>query len=858
MRENLKGLFQEIADLAPDQRDRFYAQRQVNDAMRAELESLLSFDEATADPLGQLIGSAAEEFLRFKAPVSSDGMCGPYRLVQLLGNGGMGAVYLAERADGELEQRVAIKFLRAGADLPSFRSRFLKERQILASLNHPGIARLLDAGHSAGQPYLVMEYVDGTRIDQHVTELDTAEILDLFLRVCEAVTYAHRNLIIHRDLKPSNILVDAAGQPKLLDFGIAKILDVPEETRTVDRLLTPEYSSPEQFRGEAHSTSTDIYSLGAVLSKLLTGKRLSTDLQFILAKAMRQEPDERYASVDAFGDDVRAYLEHRPIRARTRNAWYLTRMFVRRYWVPVGAATLAVAGLAGGLILARHEQTVAQRRFDQVRQLSNKLFELDTQVRDVPGTTRVRHSIVSASLEYLERLGSEAQAPRWRVPTQDETDLTLEIAKAYMDVAHVQGVPGHPNLGQFDQAKVSLSKAEGFVESVLPIAAAPGRRKALRLSAGIAHDGMILADSENREADGFALAARAVSRLEAFVEMGAPTAEEATRMGGTYSNIALFYSNRHQVEEAARYARRALDVTRRFSNDQAILAASLGVFANAARFAGDLEGALQAIREARMIAETTVKPNDSLGTLAYAATLWREGLILGELNNINLGRPQDAVTLISKAFDLAETLARRDPHDYTSRSYVSMNGRELGDILRDSEPARALAVYDQARQRLLEIANNLKARRDEVWVLTGAAYALRRLERPREAKERIDTALTILRDLKDYPSESVRLGTEADAAVRALADHYAETGQTAEAISTYEMLLVKVRASNPKPETDLRDANNLARLYRDLGGLHRRAGDIDTAVILERQRLDLLRFWDRKLPNNSFIQRQLR
>src|SRR5262249_19884036 len=145
--------------------------------------------------------------------------------VQLLGNGGMGAVYLAERADGELEQRVAIKFLRIGADLPSFRGRFLRERQILASLNHAGIARLLDAGHSAGQPYLVMEYVDGTRIDQYVSGLDTREIIRLFLQVCEAVSHAHRNLIIHRDLKPSNILVDAAGQPKLLDFGIAKIMD---------------------------------------------------------------------------------------------------------------------------------------------------------------------------------------------------------------------------------------------------------------------------------------------------------------------------------------------------------------------------------------------------------------------------------------------------------------------------------------------------------------------------------------------------------------------------------------------------------------------------------------------------------
>jgi serine/threonine protein kinase len=858
MGENLKLLFQEIADLPREKRESFYAHRRVSEATRAELESLLTFDETPIDPLSEVVGSAAEEFLRFNAPVSQNGMCGPYRLAQLLGNGGMGAVYLAERADGEVEQRVAIKFLRAGADLPSFRARFLKERQILASLNHAGIARLLDAGHSSGQPYLVMEYVDGIRIDKFVIGKGTAEVLELFLRVCEAVSYAHRNLIIHRDLKPSNILVDAAGQPKLLDFGIAKILDAPEETRTVDRLLTPEYSSPEQLRGEAQATSTDIYSLGAVLSKLLTGQRLPTDVQFILAKAKRKEPEERYATVDAFADDLRAYLEHRPVRARTRNAWYVARMFVRRYWVPVGAATLAVAGLSGGFVLARQEQAVAQARFDQVRQLSNKLFELDAQVRDVPGTTQVRHSIISASLEYLDRLGSEVRFSRWKVPSQRDTDLTLEIAKAYMDVAHVQGVPGHPNLGQFAQAKESLSKADAFIESVLPTAAATARRKALRLSAGIAHDRMILADSERRPADGMVLAQRAADRLSAFLETGPPDAEEATRIAGMYSNIALFYSNNHRGDDAARYARKSLEVARTFSHDEAILSASLGVFANAARFAGDLDGALAAIRESRAIAEKTTHANDSRYTLAYAAALWREGLILGELNNISLDRPQEAASLISKALDLSEEMARRDAHDYTSRSYVSMNGRELGDILRDNEPARALAVYDLARGRLQEIKNNTKARRDEVWVLAGASYALRRLHRPNEAKERIDAALAILQDLKDYPSDTVVLGSEADAAVRALADHYAGTGQTSQAVATYEMLLAKVRASDPKPETDLRHANGLSRIYQDLAALERRAGDASRAAMLDQQRLELWRYWDRKLPGNAFVRRQLR
>ena len=268
--------------------------------------------------------------------------------------------------------------------------------------------------------------------------------------------------------------------------------------------------------------------------------------------------------------------------------------------------------------------------------------------------------------------------------------------------------------------------------------------------------------------------------------------------------------------------------------------------------------ALQAIHESRIVAEKAAQSGDTRRTLAYAAALWREGLVLGEFGNISLNRPAEAASLISKAFDLAEDLARRDAHDYTSRSYVSMTGRELGDILREDEPARALAIYDQTRQRLLEIKDNPKARRDEVWPLTGASYALRSLKRPDESRQRIDEALAILRDLKDYPSEKVSLGDEADVALRALADYYADTGRPADAIATYETLLAKVRASNPKPETDLRHANGLSRIYRALGALHRCAGDVAQASMLDKQRLELWQYWDRKLPNNPFIQRQLR
>jgi serine/threonine protein kinase len=863
MHDDVRVLFHELAGHSRAWREDRYARLQVATSIRAELESLLSFDQTSSHSMACLVGTAAEEFLLSAAPVSEDGRCGPYRLIHLLGNGGMGAVYLAERADGEVEQRVAIKFLHTGGDVPTFRERFLRERQILASLNHPGIARLLDAGHSSGQPYLVMEYVDGIRIDEYAAKLDLRGVIALFIQVAEAVAYAHRKLIIHRDLKPSNVLVDATGQPKLLDFGIAKLLDAPEQTRTLERVMTPEYASPEQLRGDAQSTATDIYSLAAVLHRLLTGRtpafrapparnEFPKDLASILAKAMREEPDERYASVDLLIGELHAYLEHRPVQARRGNALYQTRKFVRRHWLPVAAVALAAMGVVGGLLVADRERAVAQGRFQQVRQLSRQFLQLDSQIRTLPGSTKARNHIVSSSLEYLEHLGAEAKPTRWSAP---DLELSLEIGAAYLQVARVQGVPGNANLGQFAQARQSLARADSFVEPVLAVPAFAQRRQALRTSAEIANDSMILAQSENRDQEALAFGRRAAQRLDDLLALPGTTPEETVAAGRIYANLALAHSNLHYMEEAARYARRSVEISRS-SQDQRQLSKSLSIFANTARFAGDLDGALVASREAVGIAEKTTDPENSESILNLCGAIWREGLILGELDNISLDRPHEAVPLLQRAFDMAEALARKDPNDYSSRSYVSMTGRELGDVLRENDPARALAIYDHTRLRVAEVKNNSKARRGEVWLLTGSSYALRRLGRPAEARERIDTALAILRDLHVYPAASVEPGEETDHALRALADHYADTGQTAAAIKTYQELYDKLQASNPHPWTDLRHANCTSRLYRDLAKVYVMAGQPAEAKALDQRRLELWRHWDRKLPNNPFVRRQ--
>ena len=267
---DLQNLFAEVADLDPVQRSQYFDEHGVSGELRMEVESLLRFDRGSANLLTDVVGASVEHFLD-SAP---ERFCGPYELVRLLGLGGMGSVHLAQRKDGEVDLQVAVKLLRGTGTMLTFRDRFLKERQILASLNHPGITRLLDAGHTqSGQPYLVMEYVDGTPIDAYCRDLSFEAKVRIFLLVCDAIAYLHRNLVIHRDLKPSNILVEASGSPKILDFGIAKILDDTSDPGvTKERMLTPDYASPEQVKGTAKTTATDVYSLGAVLYELLAGQ----------------------------------------------------------------------------------------------------------------------------------------------------------------------------------------------------------------------------------------------------------------------------------------------------------------------------------------------------------------------------------------------------------------------------------------------------------------------------------------------------------------------------------------------------------------------------------------------------------
>ena len=424
----IQRFFHELSDLPPDQQRWRLAQRYGDrPAFRRKIRALLDGDAQPSPFMERAVlrvdaGTGYENGEDPREPMTGQAF-GPYRVVEQIASGGMGSIYLAERADDEFAQQVAIKIVRCGVDSPRLRERFLLERQTLAQLNHPNIARLLDGGTTPdGVPYLVMEYIDGVPIveycDRHC--MAVAERLELFRTVCLAVHSAHRNLVVHRDLKPDNILVTPDGDPKLVDFGIAKIIDPDEATCEVTntRLLTPEFASPEQIRGEPVNTASDVYSLGVILYDLLTGSRpydlgrctpgeiehlvchqqprkpstavraddtsrrstprqlrrkLRGDLDTIVMKALRKEPERRYASAAEFAQDIRRYRDGLPIAARRDTVWYRARKFAGRNTVGVAAAALlAISGASSMVVIAWEARQLAVQR-DAVQQFRDAL-----------------------------------------------------------------------------------------------------------------------------------------------------------------------------------------------------------------------------------------------------------------------------------------------------------------------------------------------------------------------------------------------------------------------------------------------------------------------------------------------------
>ncbi len=464
--EKVQQIFLAVADLAPVERAILLAEMcEGNGTLRAEVESLLRADSQDTSALRATVKTAVTKEAASLLDTSrmEGSRLGSYRLIREIGRGGMGSVYLASRADEEYESNVAIKVVRPGFDTDFILRRFRRERQILAQLQHPNIGRLLDGGSMEGDiPYLVMEYVEGSRITAYAADhrLSVEDRIRLFLPVCAAVEYAHRAFIVHRDLKPGNILVDASGTPKLLDFGISKLLHShpldSAETQDI-AMATPDYASPEQIVGDPVTPASDVYSLGAVLYELLTGvlphrferstplaieraiclepvvppsqavgndgalaRRLAGDLDNVILCAMRKEPERRYASAEQMAADLLRHLEHRPVAARPDTPGYRAEKFVRRNRVPVALVGSAMAAVIALACFTTYQARVSRREVEHAlqsqRALQRELAEAYGRLGDLQSNTAGVVAAYTAMMDLTKTL--------WEADPSDARSLT--------------------------------------------------------------------------------------------------------------------------------------------------------------------------------------------------------------------------------------------------------------------------------------------------------------------------------------------------------------------------------------------------------------------------------------------------
>lgn len=556
----VKNAYTSVVELARDERPSFLFG--LSDDIRIEVEKLMEADPDAA-------GFISKPFLVELGVVARDNgidlsgnQIDDYVLLKTIGSGGMGTVYLAERKGEGFSQKVAVKLIKRGMDTNAVLKRFLMERQILANLEHPFIARMLDGGSTPdGLPYFVMEHVNGEPIRSYCDThgLETTSRLKLFSKVCTAIIYAHQNLVVHRDLKPSNILINEEGDPKLLDFGIAKLLSsdwnttTEAATATQFRILTPEYASPEQLRGKPTTTATDVYSLGVVLYELLTGQRpfrfagknasevadailtqepprpstvvvsvngaidvesketanendrrtgeenphavtrriisnpktLRGDLDNIVLKAIRRDPERRYQSVQEFNEDIDRYLRGLPVKATADSKVYRFGKFVKRHRAGVfasaftGLVLLFATGVTGWqYVEAGREKAKAEMRFNEVRKLANSiLFDHYEKIKDLPGSTEAKAKLVADAVNYLDSVSRESI---------DDPELQRELVQAYQKLAEIKGsTKGIGDLGDTTGAFDYYQKALAIQESLTaadPSNVQDQRRLALLLS----------------------------------------------------------------------------------------------------------------------------------------------------------------------------------------------------------------------------------------------------------------------------------------------------------------------------------------------------------------------------------------
>jgi tetratricopeptide (TPR) repeat protein/predicted Ser/Thr protein kinase len=681
-----------------------------------------------------------QEIQQPKTDISSNGCIrgkgiGPYEVLEEIGHGGMGTVYRAVRGDGDFQLQVAIKVIRRGADEPLLLDRFRAERQILAKLEHPNIARLLDGGATEdGLLYFVMEYVDGKPLTQYcdANNLSVSERIKLVSRLCDAVAYAHRSLIVHRDLKPDNILVTHDGIPKLLDFGIAKILessavgDTAGETVTLVRMATPAYASPEQIRGEPMGVASDIYALGVLLYELLTGrrpyrlgsawgesariiceeeptrasvvvasdtsegteqisrcrnttagglrKRLSGDLDNILAVALRKDPSHRYHSVDLFQQDLRNHLGGRPVMARGDSLAYRAKKFIGRHKLPVVAAALMVVTLCVAGVFTVRESERRAYRIATDRKLASSFLAGIQEIARLPGSTPVRQELLAKSLDYLNGLAREDSEDR-------ETQMSLALA--YERFADLLAGVGGAGLGKPADALKTYESAKRIREQLareFPRDAEVQADLASNYMMGSYIVGRIASVDQRRQYD-----RRALDVSQALAVQYPANDKYQALLAAAWTGLAYSFELDGKWEEAAGLYRKAIPIRERRARvapkdptaqrDLATIHYRIGVLETQAEQPG---GAMPELREALRIQKGLLgrDPGDRQTRFEMAGTDHFLGVALGSIGDF-----AEALTRFEEAISIREAMLAADQRDARTRSMLAGNYAEESTVL---------------------------------------------------------------------------------------------------------------------------------------------------------------------------------
>jgi non-specific serine/threonine protein kinase/serine/threonine-protein kinase len=803
----VKDLLAEALKLPSSERKQFLDHACASEpSIHSEVLSLLNYEQSE---------DQKTEPGKFQDYFKQPEKIGPYKILRSLGQGGMGSVFLAARADDQYRKQVAIKLIRKDIANEFVLHRFLNERQILAALDHPNIARLLDGGKTEdGLPYLVMDYIEGLSLPDYCDQnrLNTEERLRLFQQLCDAVQYAHQRLVIHRDIKPGNILVTNEGTPKLLDFGIAKLL-TPElaagsfdATGTSMRLMTPQYASPEQVKGETITTATDVFALGIVLYELLTGhspyeqtggmihelvraiceteperpstavrktgevrkeesvrlitpetvsvtrgtdphrlqRRLRGDLDNIVLKALRKDPKDRYATVDQFSEDLRRHLNGLPVMARQATWTYRARKFVYRNRVAVIAAMILFVVLTGGILAVNQQRLRAERRFNDVRTLARAVvFDYHDRIADLPGSTPVRKKLVEDALQYLDSLASEAS---------EDPELQRELAAAYIKIGDVQGNSNMDNIGDIQGALASYKKALGLREA--QAASTPSDSKLQNeLAESHMRIGDVLSDTGELQPahDSYE---RAMNLLEG---LKAPKDDDFQQLADVYFRIAdvkgnPFLPNLGNPTNALEYHRKALAILERLSTTpevQSSLVNSHRTLSGILLAVGDLNQSERHARQAMSIAGSLSQAETESVRAGKALANARESL--GRVL-MTKGNWDEALVVYQQILEADQALAKADAKNVQAQRYVSGDYIQIGHILANQKKYEEALASHQAALEIDEVRSaqdpgNDVARYELSLDHLSVADVLVLLTQPRKAAHHQEIAVGIQEEL---------------------------------------------------------------------------------------------------------------